>query len=91
MRAAEFESGFSSQPTGSGNSLDCRLGLVFKRLRFHAAGLICDCVVGGELCKATATAELHHQRVRCLLRADGFFNGWEVIGGGHLPQIQNWG
>ena len=49
MWAAEFDDGVPSQPTRRRDPLDGGLGLVLQRLRLHAARLVGDRVVVGQL------------------------------------------
>ncbi len=79
-----------SQPAAATRSIAVRC-LDLQRVRLHTAGLVGNCVVIGELRQAAYATHLHHQRVRCLLRADGIGNDWKVVGRRYLPKIKNRG
>jgi hypothetical protein len=89
VRAAELEHGVPPQKPVRFDFFDSRLGLVFERLRLHAADLVGESVVVGELGQAADAAQIHRQRVGRLLRAHGVSSEREVVSRRHLPEIDD--
>ncbi len=89
MRAAELEDGVPPQPTRRGDLSDRGLGLVLQRLRLDAARLVGDRVVVGQLRQAAGVAHVHRQAVRRLLGTHRIRREREVVGRGHLSEIEH--